>query len=144
MRPLSRVEHAWARASAGNATVAAAYMTVTDNGRPDRLIGVSTPVAAEAQLHETIDDHGVMKMRLLDGVALEPGKPVTFKPGGYHVMLIGLKSPLKAGDSFPLTLTFEQAHPITVTVKVEAAGAPAMGGQGSTPAMEGMHMEHKP
>ena len=117
------VEHAWARASA--ATTAAAYLTVTDHGQADRLVGASTPVAATAGVHETIDDHGVMKMRPAANLALEPGKPVTFKPGGYHVMLTGLKAPLKAGDTFLLTLTFEHAQPITVTVAVEAAGAPA-------------------
>ena len=120
------LDHVWARASAGNATTGAAYLTVTDHGRPDRLVGVSTPVAATAELHETIHDNGVMKMRPVAGIALEPGKPMTFSPGGYHVMLMGLKSPLKAGDKFPLTLTFEHAQPITVTGTVEAVGGAAM------------------
>jgi periplasmic copper chaperone A len=139
------LDHVWARASAGNATSGAAYLTVTDNGRADRLTGVSTPVAAEAQVHESIDDNGVMKMRPVQGgIALDPGKPVTLKPGGYHVMMTGLKAPLKAGESFPLTLTFQQAQPITVTVKVEAAGAPGMGrDHGSMPGMPGMTMDHK-
>jgi periplasmic copper chaperone A len=84
-----------------------------------------------------------MKMRPVDSVALDPGKPVTFKPGGYHVMLTGLKSPLKAGDSLPLTFTFEHAQPITVSVQVEAAGAAGMGhDHASMPGMEGMHMDH--
>ena len=104
----------------------AAYFTVTANVQPDRLVGVSTPVAATAELHETINDNGVMKMRPVAAIALDPGKSVTFTPGGYHVMLVGLKSPLKAGDSFPLTLTFEHAPPITVTVKVEAVGSASM------------------
>lgn len=138
------LEHVWARASAGAATTGAVYLTVTDNGRPDRLIGVSTPAAATARVHETTDDNGVMKMRPVDGIALEPGKPVAFKPGGYHVMLMGLKAPLQAGGSFPLTLTFEYAQPITVDVQVEAAGASAMGHRGM-PGMDGMHdhMDHK-
>jgi periplasmic copper chaperone A len=139
------IEHVWARASAGAATTGAAYLTVTDNGQPDRLVGASTPVAATAEMHETTDDHGVMKMRPVDGVALDAGKPVTFKPGGYHVMLTGLKNPLKAGDSFPLTLTFEHAQPITVSVHVEAAGSGRMGhDHNSMPGMEGMHMDHTP
>jgi len=132
------LEHVWARASAGNATTGAAYLTVTDNGRPDRLVGVSTPVAAMAELHETINDNGVMKMRPVAGVALEPGKPVTFMPGGYHVMLMGLKNPLKAGDSFPLTLNFEHAQPITVTAHVEAVGGAGMGSMGGMQGMPGM------
>jgi copper(I)-binding protein len=120
------LEHVWARATAGAATTGAAYLTVSDSGQPDRLVGVSTPVAGTAEVHETIDDHGVMKMRAVDGIDLVPGKPVTFKPGGYHIMLMGLKNPLKTGDSFPLTLTFEHAQPITVSVKVEATGAGGM------------------
>ena len=131
------LDHAWARATAGNATTGAAYLTVTDNGAPDRLTGASTPVAAMAKLHETIDDNGVMKMRPVAGIALTQGKAVTFKPGGYHIMLTGLKSPLKAGDSFPLTLTFEHAQPITVTVHVEAMGSAGMD-HGSMGSMQGM------
>ncbi len=127
------VEHPWARASAGEATTGAVYLTVTDNGRPDRLTGASTPAAAEAGLHESSEDNGVMKMRPLDGIALDPGKPVAFKPNGYHVMLTGLKAPLHAGDTFPLTLTFEHAKPVTVEVKVEATGMHDHSG------MAGMH-----
>jgi copper(I)-binding protein len=125
------IEHVWARASAGTATTGAAYLTVTDTGRPDRLVGASTPAATSAQLHETIHDNGVMKMRPVAAVELAPGKPVTFSPGGYHVMLIGLKAPLKAGDSVPLTLNFEHAQPITVTIQIEAVGkVEAMGASG--------------
>jgi copper(I)-binding protein len=138
------VEHVWARATAGTTSTAAVYLTVTDNGQPDRLIGLSTPVAATAELHETIHDGGVMKMRPVAGIALEPGKPVTFSPGGYHVMLTGLKKPLKAGDSFPLTLTFEHAQPITVTVKVEAVDLAGTGHEHGT--IDGMpgQMGHTP
>ncbi|MGA3399609.1 MAG: copper chaperone PCu(A)C [Acetobacteraceae bacterium] len=138
------LEHVWARASAGNATTAAAYLTVTDNGRSDRLIGASTPIADMAELHETINDNGVMKMRPVAAIALEPGKPVSFKPGGYHVMLMGLKNPLKAGDSFPLTLTFEHAQPVTVTAHVEAVGGAGMDHDHGT--MQGMpgQMGNKP
>jgi periplasmic copper chaperone A len=127
--------HVWARATAGAATTAAAYFTVTSKGVPDHLVSVSTPIGT-ADLHETINDNGVMKMRPVASIALDPGKPVTFKPGGYHVMLTGLKDPLKSGDSFPLTLTFEHAQPVSVTVKVEAAGG---GGMGNMPGMPGMH-----
>ncbi|HVZ07297.1 copper chaperone PCu(A)C [Rhodopila sp.] len=138
------LENAWARPSIGNATNSAAYFTLTDNGTPDRLVGVSTPIG-KASVHETIDDNGVMKMRGVSGVALGPGKPVTFKPGGYHVMLMDLKAPLKAGDSFPLTLTFEHAAPITTQVKVEARTMPSgmQGMQGGMQEMGGMH-DQKP
>lgn len=133
------LEHVWARASAGAATTGAVYLTVVSKASSDRLVGASTPVAATAQVHETINDNGVMKMRPVPSLALDPGKPVTFKPGGYHVMLTGLKGPLKVGDSFPLTLTFEHAQPVTVTVQVEAAGGPAMdNAHGGMPGMPGM------
>jgi copper(I)-binding protein len=134
------LEHVWARATVGLSTTGAAYFTVSNNGQPDHLVGVSTPIAV-AGLHETINDNGIMKMRPVPSIALDPGKPVTFKPGGYHVMLTGLKSVLKPGDSFPLTLSFEHAQPVTVTVNVEAAGGAAMdnghGGMGSMPGMQG-------
>jgi len=117
------VSNAWARATPGTATTGAAYVTITDNGSPDRLTGFSTPVAGMAQLHEMKTVNGVMKMREVAGIPLQTGKPVTLAPGGYHVMLTRLKHPLKEGDTFPLTLTFEHAAPITVQVKVAALRA---------------------
>jgi periplasmic copper chaperone A len=126
-------DHVWARPTAGPASAGAVWFTVTNDGPADQLIGASTPVAASAGVHETIDDKGVMKMRPVPSVALDTGKPVTLKPGGLHVMLMGLKAPLKAGDSFPLTLTFAHAPPLTVMVKVEGGGGGGMQG------MPGMH-----
>lgn len=117
-----QVDHPWARASAGNARNGAVFLTLTGKGAPDRLTGVSSPAAESADLHESIDDKGVMKMRPAAGLDLPPGKPVTLAPGGYHVMLMGLKAPLKTGDTFPLTLRFEHAPAMTVTVTVEAIG----------------------
>jgi copper(I)-binding protein len=76
-----------------------------------------------AMLHESIVENGVAKMRMLDGVALQPGTPLTLKPGGMHIMLTELKAPLRVGGSFPLTLTFAKAPPVTVTVKVLQPGA---------------------
>jgi hypothetical protein len=137
------LEHVWARPTMGAGTSGAVYFTVIDKGAPDQLVGASTPVAASAEVHETINDNGVMKMRPVPSLALEPGRPVTLKPGGYHVMLTGLKQALKAGDSFPLTLTFAHAQPVTVTAKVEAMAGAAMSGptqnHGAMQAMPGMH-----
>ena len=121
--PQIQVEHPWARASAGAAKTGAAYMTITDQGTPDRLTGASTPVADTAELHESMSDMGMMKMRPVPGLPVAPDKPVSLAPGGYHIMLMGLKAPLKQGDSFPFSLRFEHAPPITVTVNVEAVGA---------------------
>ena len=121
--PSIQVDHPWARASAGAAKTGAAYVTITDRGQPDQLTGASTPVAASAELHESMDDMGMMKMRPMAGLALPTGKPVKLAPGGYHLMLMGLKAPLKAGDTFPMTLLFQHAPPQTVTVTVEPIGA---------------------
>lgn len=120
-----QVENAWARATAAGAMSGGIFLTVTDGGAPDRLVGASTPVAAMAELHETVNDNGVMRMRPVAGLKLEAGKPVVLQPGGYHVMLMGLKQQLKPGDSFPVTLNFEKGAPVTATVMVETAGASA-------------------
>ena len=116
------VDHAWSRAAmAGHE--GAVYLTITDTGTQDTLTGITTPVATKADLHETINDHGVMKMRPVATLTVEPGKPVTLAPGGYHIMLMGLKQALKQGDSFPVTLSFAKAGQVTATATVEKAGA---------------------
>ncbi len=122
------IAHPWARATPGAAKNGVMFVTLTDRGQPDRVTGVSTPVAERAELHETIDDNGIMKMRPVDGLPLEPGAPVTLAPGGKHIMLMGLKAPLKLGDTFPATFTFAHAAPLTVTVTVESPGGSGMGG----------------
>ena len=124
--PAIGFSHVWARATAGTATTAAVYFTATATGKQDRLIGARTPIAAIAGLHETIDDRGVMKMRSVENVIVAADKPVLFEPGGYHVMLEGLREPLKAGAHFPLTLVFERAGPTTVDVVIESISTPAM------------------
>jgi len=132
------LDHVWARPTASTATPGVVYFTATALKQPERLNGVSSPVAASAELHETVNDNGVMKMRPVQSIEVTPGKPVVFAPGGYHVMLMGLKSALKTGQSFPVTLTFEHAAPVTVTAKVEAGGESGMG-SGSMDNMPGMH-----
>lgn len=122
------VHEAWARASAGVATTGAAYISLMGGAQPDSLIGASTPVAATALVHTTVNDNGVMKMRPAPVMPVPPGQMVTFAPGGAHIMLMGLKRPLKAGDSFPLTLTFAHAAPVTVNVQVRGMGQGAPAG----------------
>ncbi|HUZ71697.1 MAG TPA: copper chaperone PCu(A)C [Stellaceae bacterium] len=118
------VTDAWARATPQGAQTGAAFVTVTNHGATDdKLIGASTPIATMAQLHRTIDDNGVMKMRPVAVIDLKPGASVTLKPGYMHVMLMGLKHPLAQGASFPLTLTFAKAGKIETTVKIEKLGA---------------------
>jgi copper(I)-binding protein len=120
-----QVDDAWARATAASAMSGGIFLTVTNTGAPDRLVGASTPVAATAELHETVNDNGVMRMRPVAGLPVEAGKPVVLQPGGYHLMLMGLRQQLKPGDSFPVTLVFERAAPVTATVVVGTAGASA-------------------
>lgn len=119
------VEHAWARATAGHAKAASAYLTIrNESGADDRLLAVAADaVAGMAMLHTNIMQGDVMKMRPVDGIDIKTGQTATLKPGGYHVMLMGLKAPLKEGQHFPLTLKFEKAGPITVEVEVEGVGA---------------------
>jgi periplasmic copper chaperone A len=116
------VSNAWARATPGKAENGAAYLTI-QSPTPDRLLTVSSPVAKKAELHTMSMEGMVMKMRPLAGVDIPAGQPVTLKPGGEHVMLLGLDTPLREGQSFPLTLTFEKAGTRTVTVAIVKPGA---------------------
>jgi periplasmic copper chaperone A len=116
------VSNAWARATPGKAENGAAYLTI-QSPTSDRLISVSSPVAKKVELHSMSMEGMVMKMRPLAGVDIPAGQPVTLKPGGQHIMLEGLGAPLREGQSFPLTLTFEKAGTRTVTVAIEKPGA---------------------
>jgi copper(I)-binding protein len=114
------IDHPWARASAGNAKNGAAYMTITNDGpEPDRLLSATTPAAAMAELHVHImDSDGVMKMRPVEAIELAPGEATALAPGGLHLMLMGLSAPLIEDQSFPLTLVFEAAGRIEVSVTI--------------------------
>ena len=117
-----QVENAWARATPGKSQIGAAYVTI-QSPTPDRLVAASTPVAKKAELHTMEMSGMVMKMRPISGIDIPADKPVTLGPGGMHIMLMGLKEPLKAGQSFPLTLNFAKAGTRTVDVAVEPVGA---------------------
>jgi copper(I)-binding protein len=99
----------------------AAYVSIENNGKQaDKLVGVSTPIAASAQIHTMTMVGNVMKMREVDGIELEPSGKIAMQPGnGYHIMLMGLKQPLKVGDQFPMTLMFEKAGKLKVSVDVK-------------------------
>jgi len=120
------VNNAWARATAGKADTGVAYVAI-QSPTADRLMSLSTPAAKKAELHTMSMQGMVMKMRPLSELDIPARQPVTLKPGGDHIMLMGLNQPLRAGQTFPLTLDFEKAGSRTVTVTVEKAGATAPG-----------------
>jgi periplasmic copper chaperone A len=119
------------------------YMTVANQGAADdSLTALSTPIADKADMHRTVKgDGGIMKMEAVDTLPVKAKDAVTFGPGGLHVMLMGLKKPLAVGDSFPLTLTFAKAGPVTVTVSVGSLkAAPMPMDKGPMKDMPGMKM----
>jgi periplasmic copper chaperone A len=117
-----KVSAAWARPS--STSTGALYMTVTGNGTADRLVAVAVPrtVAGTTEMHKTSMGSGdMMTMTPVKSIAVPATGSVMLRPGGYHVMLMSLKKPLKAGASFPVTLTFAKAGKVTVTAKVRAS-----------------------
>jgi periplasmic copper chaperone A len=117
------IGHPYARATAAGQPTGGGFMKFVNGGGTDKLLSVSAEVSKTVELHEMKMEGDVMRMRQVDGIELQAGKTVELKPGGYHVMFIGLKAPLKAGDKFPVKLKFEKAGDVTVEVKVEAPGA---------------------
>lgn len=119
--PALVVEGAWARpADTTGAARSAAYFTLRNRGEePERLVGVRTGIARVAEVHQSLAEDGVMRMRPVSGgVEVAPGTAVAFEPGGYHVMLIDLQRPLRPGDRFALVLRLEPAGEREVEVEV--------------------------
>ena len=118
------LEHPWSRATPTGAPVGAGYVTVKNSGAAaDKLVAATSDVAGKVEVHEMSMDNGVMKMRPVNGLEIPAGKSVELKPGGYHIMFMQLKQPLKAGDTIKGVLTFEKAGAVPVEYKVEAMGA---------------------
>lgn len=118
------VAHPWSRPLPAVAVTGAAYFTLNNRGSDnDRLIAAASPVAKRVEIHEHSMRDGVMSMRQVSGADVIPGRSTVFEPGGLHVMLMGLREPLSEGKSFPLTLTFERAGSVVVTVIVEKPAA---------------------
>jgi copper(I)-binding protein len=133
----------WARATPKGASSGAAYMTVSNTGSAAlRLSCVSSDAAAQCQIHEMTMDGGVMKMRPVQGgLEVKPGETVMLKPGGFHIMLVGLKEPLQAGKSLDATLKVEGGDTVQVEFPIAAIGAPAPGAaQGGPMNMQGPGM----
>jgi copper(I)-binding protein len=126
------ISQAWSRATPGGAKVAGGFLTIENKGKaPDKLVAVSAEIAGKAEVHEMTMDNGVMKMRPLDkGLVIDPGKTVKLAPGGYHLMLQELKGPFKEGEKVPVTLEFEKAGKVAVSLEVQGVGAQAPGDGG--------------
>jgi copper(I)-binding protein len=116
------VTGAWARPTIATMRITAAYFQAAVARGEDKLIGAKTPHAEKAELHQHVMDNGIARMRPVDSVAVAPGAPAVFQPGGYHVMITGLKGPLAEGDTLPLTLIFEKAGDVAVKVMVTKSG----------------------
>jgi len=120
----------WSRATPGGAKIAGGFVTIENKGAaPDRLISGAGDVAGKVEIHEMAMNNGVMTMRPLDkGLVIEPGKTVKLAPGGYHLMLMDLKQPFKQGDKVPVTLEFEKAGKVALSLDVQGVGAQAPAG----------------
>lgn len=113
----------WVRATVAAQKATGAFMTLT-SAQPARLVGVSSPAAGVVEVHEMKMENDMMRMRQMPALELPAGQTVRLAPGGYHLMLMELKQPLKAGDSVPLTLEFEDAKKVRSKVVVEAPVKP--------------------
>jgi len=134
-----KVEGAWARATAPGQEVAMVDLSIT-SGQPAQLVGVSSPACKTVEIHSMTHDNGMMQMREVQSVELPAGKRVNLGSGGYHLMLIGLKSPLKLGDSVALTLNIKGAGKAITKVEAVAEVKPLT--EAAPQADEHMHHMH--
>ena len=131
-----QIGHPWARATPKGAVVGGGYLKITNTGTmPDRLVSGTSAVSGRFEVHEMSMDGGVMKMRQLkDGLEIKPGETVELKPGGFHIMLLDLKEPIKPGERVKGTLVFEKAG----SVDIEYATVPVGGSPGGKDTMKDM------
>ena len=137
------ITQAWSRATPGGAKTGGGFLTIENRGStPDKLVSVSADVAGKVELHGMAMDGGVMKMRPVEGgLTIDPGKTVKLAPGGMHLMMMDLKNPLKQGEKVPVTLQFEKAGKVAVTLDVQGVGAPGPSNMGGKMKMDhGMKM----
>ena len=120
------IEHPWARATPPGASVGGGYVTVKNSGgAADTLLGASSPVADHVELHVMSMDNGVMRMREVKSFDVPARGELTLKPGGNHLMFLGLKQPFKAGEKVPVKLRFEKAGEVQVQLEVGSMGQSA-------------------
>ena len=139
--PAVTATNPWARATTPGVSTGGIYVTLT-SPPGDRLVGATSPAAAKADVHEMQMDGTIMRMReLKGGLALPPGQAVTLSPSGIHIMLEGLKAPLKRGSTIAVRLLFEKAPPVDIQAPVQSIGASGPGTAQAMPAgMPGMSM----
>ncbi|MEI2386552.1 copper chaperone PCu(A)C [Breoghania sp. JC706] len=120
-----KIELPWTRATPGKAAAGGGFLKITNGGKEaDRLVGASSPRAKRTEIHEMSVKDGIMVMRPVDGpLEIPAGGTLELKPGGYHVMLMGLPTPFKEGETIPVTLTFEKAGSVEIGLTVEKPGA---------------------
>lgn len=120
------IEHPWVRMTPGGAKVGGGYMTIDNHGAAaDRLVAVTAEVADHVEIHRMAEKDGVMTMRMVEGGLEVPANgKITLAPGAYHLMMVGLKQPLKQGERIKGTLTFEKAGTVAVEFAVEGMGGP--------------------
>jgi periplasmic copper chaperone A len=117
------IGHPWSRPTAEGMPTGVAYLSITNKGpQQDTLIAASTPAAARVEFHRTSIEAGMARMRPAGALVVGPNATVTAEPGGLHLMLVDLKSPLVVGASIPLVLQFKDAGEITVQLTVEPQG----------------------
>jgi periplasmic copper chaperone A len=120
------IGHPYSRTTAPGQSTGGAYLRLENRGPADKLVSASTPVAQGIEMHEMRMAGETMQMREVGVIDLPSNRPVVLQPGGLHLMLVGLKAPLKKGDRFPLTLKFQKAGEVTVEVVVETPSAEPM------------------
>jgi copper(I)-binding protein len=124
------IGHPWSRPTPKDANIAGGYLTITNKGKTaDRLIGGSSPVANQIEVHEIVDVDGMAKTRpVANGIEIKPGKTVELKPGALRIVLLGLKEPLQVGQKIKGTLVFEKAGPVEIVYNVEENPGAAVSG----------------
>ncbi len=137
---MPQVSAAWVRGTVSGQSATGAFLAI-ESSEPVSLVGARSPIAASVQVHEMAMDGAVMKMRPVAAVKVEPGRRLELKPGGYHIMMTGVRSTLRGGERVPLSLDFEGADGRRITVETQAdvrdlgAAAPAAPANGG-------HMRH--
>jgi copper(I)-binding protein len=139
------LDHTWARATSAGAKVGGGFLTIENKGTtPDKLMGASSPAAGKIEVHETAMNNGIATMRpVKGGLSIPPGQSVTLAPGGYHLMMMELKSPFKKGDKVPVTLAFEKAGDVKVTFDIQEVGATGSSSGQMDHSMPGMQQRMK-